>query len=98
MNVPIGRLKSRVLPLETLVCLSLIACLLDVTILLNFVLMIPLPSCMASLYMCISLAMYYFSNNVCIFGFMNFTSTEITAYVFGTCFFLSPHYFYEIYS
>ena len=75
MNVPIGHLKSRALPLETLMCLSLIACLLDITILLNFVLMIPLPSCLASLYMCISLAMYYFSSNVCIFGFMNFTST-----------------------
>lgn len=97
MNVPVGPLKSRALPLETLVCLSLIACLLDVTILLNFVLMIPLPSCMASLYMCISLAMYYFSNNVCIFGFMNFTSTE----TYRIClwnFFLSPHYFYGIYS
>ena len=60
MSVPIGGLKSRALPLETLMCLSQIAYLWTITTLRNFVGLIPLPSCMVSFYPCISLAMCYF--------------------------------------
>ena len=94
MSVPIGGLKSRALPLETLMCLSQIAYLWTITTLRNFVCLIPLPSCMVSFYPCISLAMCYI-----ILVLWAFTSTV----TYCTClcnlfFFSSPRYFYEFYS
>ena len=61
MSVPISGLKSRELPLETLMRLSQIAYLWNITTPWDFVCIIPLPSCMVSFYPCISLAMCYFT-------------------------------------
>ena len=86
-------LKSRELSLETLMCLSQIAYLWNMTTLWNFVHIIPLPSCMVSFYPCISLAMCYF-----ILVLWAFTSTV----TYCTClcnllFFLSTLFFWVLF-